>query len=126
MKLRAWFRMLAQACAEYAGSPYAFLAALAVIVVWAITGPFLGFSDTWQLIINTFTTLVTFLMTFVIQHTQNRDTKALHLKLDELVRAQANARNNFIDIEHLDDEQLAHLKAYFDSQVRTEGDADYA
>jgi low affinity Fe/Cu permease len=95
------------------GSPHAFVGALAVVLVWAITGPLFGFSDTWQLVINTGTTVVTFLMVFLIQATQNRETRALHLKLDELIRVQKKARNLFADLEHATDEELDQLEAEF-------------
>src|SRR5438105_7021899 len=101
------FRRFAQTSAQLVGSAWAFIVAVLVILVWAITGPLFGFSDTWQLVINTGTTIVTFLMVFLIQNTQNRDTKALHLKLDELLRAQIGAREReFMDLEDLDEEQL--------------------
>jgi low affinity Fe/Cu permease len=96
------------------GSPGAFLLALAVIAVWGITGPIFHFSDTWQLIINTGTTIVTFLMVFLIQNTQNRDAKAFHLKLDELIRAQEGARNQLVDLEDCSDEELARLQKAFE------------
>jgi len=88
---------------------------MALIVVWALTGPLFHFSDTWQLVINTSTTIITFLMVFVIQHTQNRDTEALRLKLDELIRAMSSARNDFINLEDLDDQQLQALHDEFQS-----------
>ena len=88
--------------------------ALAIIVVWAITGPTFGFSDTWQLIINTGTTIVTFLMVFLIQNTQNRDAKAVHLKLDELIRALGPARNKLVDLEKLSDDDLKKLEKEFE------------
>ena len=90
-----------------------FLAALAVVIVWAFTGPLYGFSDTWQLVINTGTTIITFLMVFLIQNTQNRDAKAIHLKLDELIRALKGARNNLVDLEELSDEELRKLHLEF-------------
>jgi low affinity Fe/Cu permease len=97
------------------GSPWAFLVAAAIIGVWAITGPLFGFSDTWQLVINTGTTIVTFLMVFLIQNTQNRDAKAIHIKLDELIRAVRAARNEVIDIEDETDEELALLQQRYRS-----------
>ena len=87
--------------------------ALLVVVVWAATGPIFGFSDTWQLIINTGTTIVTFLMVFLIQNAQNRDNKALHLKLDELIRAKKEARNEIMDVEDMSDAELARLQKEF-------------
>jgi low affinity Fe/Cu permease len=95
------------------GTPWAFLVAFAVIVVWGVTGPLFGFSDTWQLVINTGTTIVTFLMVFLIQNTQNRDAKALHIKLDELIRAVEAAHNDIIDVEDADDEELNALQERF-------------
>jgi low affinity Fe/Cu permease len=95
------------------GSAWAFCAAALVIVVWLITGPAFHFSDTWQLIINTATTVVTFLMVFLIQNTQNRDAKAMHLKLDELIRAIKGARNQLVDLEELSDDELKKLEEQF-------------
>ena len=86
---------------------------MVIILIWAVTGPVFGFSDTWQLIINTGTTIVTFLMVFLIQNTQNRDAKAIHLKLDELIRAMEHARNNLVDLEDLSDDELAKLQDQF-------------
>jgi len=93
------FARLASSVAQAAGSPYAFLAAVLVVILWAISGPFLGYSDYWQLTINTGTTIVTFLMVFLIQSSQNHDTNAIQLKLDELIRANENARDFFRGIE---------------------------
>ena len=95
------------------GRPKSFVLAVAVIVVWAISGPLFHFSDTWQLIINTGTTIVTFLMVFIIQNTQNRDAKAVHLKLDEIIRAIKGARNELVDLEELSDEELKKLEEQF-------------
>ncbi len=95
------------------GSPWACLTAVLVIVVWGVTGPLFGYSDTWQLVINTGTTIVTFIMVFIIQNTQNRDSKALHLKLDEVIRAVRGARNDFVDLEDMDDEELEAMAAEF-------------
>jgi low affinity Fe/Cu permease len=104
------FARAATRVSEALGSALAFLAALLVIVVWAISGPIFGFSDTWQLVINTGTTIVTFLMVFVIQNTQNRDAKATQVKLDELIRAVSNARNEFIGLEDRNEEELEREK----------------
>ena len=95
------------------GSPWAFVLAMGVIMTWALTGPMFGFSDTWQLVINTSTTIVTFLMVFLIQNTQNRDAKALHLKLDELLRAELGARTSLVDLEDCTDEELEELQREF-------------
>lgn len=95
------------------GSPVAFISAFLIILAWAITGPLFGFSDTWQLVINTGTTIITFLMVFVIQQTQNKDTKAMHLKLNELIACNKNASNRLIDIEDLSSEEIDVLKRYY-------------
>jgi low affinity Fe/Cu permease len=108
------FRKFAQRTSEITGSPWTFLAAVALIIVWILTGPAAHYSDTWQLIINTGTTIVTFLMVFLIQNTQNRDARALQLKLDELIRAQTGARNGLVDLEALSDEDLDRLQAEFE------------
>ena len=107
------FRRLACTSAEALGSSWAFVAAVLVVVVWAASGPFFAFSDTWQLVINTGTTVVTFLMVFLIQNAQNRDAKALHLKLDELIHAIKEARNELIDVEDMTDEELTRLQEEF-------------
>jgi len=104
------FRRFARATSAAVGRPWAFCTAVLVVVVWAALGPVFAFSDTWQLVINTGTTIVTFLMVFLIQNTQNRDTEALRLKLDELILATRGARNEFVDIDDLDDEQLQELE----------------
>jgi low affinity Fe/Cu permease len=103
---RAWFGRVATRVSEAAGSAWIFVVALALILFWAISGPLFGFSDTWQLVANTFTTLVTFLMVFLIQNTQNRDAKATQLKLDELIRAISKARNRYIGAESDPEERL--------------------
>jgi low affinity Fe/Cu permease len=105
-----WFSRFATRTAQLVGHPYMFLGAVMVLAVWAASGPVFHFSDTWQLIINTGTTIVTFLVVFLIQNTQNRDAKALHLKLDELIRSHQPARNDMIDIEKLSDEELDELE----------------
>jgi low affinity Fe/Cu permease len=104
-----WFRRFSQSVARWAGSAYAFLVALLVIIVWSVTGPLFGFSDTWQLVINTGTTIVTFLMVFIIQNTQNRDSQALHMKLDDLI-IHSRSDNHFVEAEELSDEELHELK----------------
>ena len=108
--MRAQFARLASWASHVAGTFWAFTFALAIVVVWAITGPFFHFSDTWQLVINTGTTIVTFLMVFLIQHAQNRDTRALHLKLNELVSAVARASNQVIDAEDLSEDEIDVLE----------------
>lgn len=107
------FRVFAQRSSAMLGSAWAFTGAVLVIVVWLVTGPTFHFSDTWQLIINTATTVVTFLMVFMIQNTQNRDAKAMHLKLDELIRAVKGARNQLVDLENLSDDELKNLEKQF-------------
>ncbi len=107
------FRKFAYKTSEAVGSAGAFLIALTVVVVWAITGPLFGYSDTWQLVINTGTTIVTFLMVFLIQHTQNRDAKILQLKIDELIRAVSAARNKLVGLEDLPDEEIDRLHKEF-------------
>jgi low affinity Fe/Cu permease len=107
------FRSFAHRSSTLLGSAWAFCGAVLVIVVWLVTGPAFHFSDTWQLIINTATTVITFLMVFLIQNTQNRDAKAVHLKLDELIRAVKGARNQLVDLENLSDEDLKKLESQF-------------
>jgi low affinity Fe/Cu permease len=111
--VRDAFRCFAQRASVLLGSAWAFCGAVLVIVVWLVTGPTFHFSDTWQLIINTATTVVTFLMVFLIQNTQNRDAKAMHLKLDELIRAVKGARNQLVDLEELSDNDLKKLEEQF-------------
>jgi low affinity Fe/Cu permease len=103
------------------GSPVAFLLAILLVIVWAALGPLYNYSDTWQLVINTGTTIVTFLMVFLIQNTQNRDAKAIHLKLNELIHAGKKAHDELIDIEKLSDEELKQLDAYYE-RIREEGE----
>jgi low affinity Fe/Cu permease len=103
------FSRFASAASHWAGSPVAFAAAAAVVILWAIAGPFFGFSDVWQLTINTGTTIVTFLMVFLIQNSQNRDTKALQIKMDELIRATKGASNTLIDLENMTEAEIDHL-----------------
>ena len=108
------FTKIANHVAYATGTPVAFVLCCTIVVVWAVTGPLFGFSDTWQLIINTGTTIVTFLMVFLMQNTQNRDTISIQLKLDELIRANENARNAMLSLEDLTEDQLARIKATFD------------
>jgi len=112
-RIRDSFRHFARKASAVLGSAWAFIGALVIIGVWGLTGPMFHFSDTWQLIINTGTTIVTFLMVFLIQNTQNRDAKAMHLKLDELIRAVQGARNRLVDLEALSDEELKKLEDQF-------------
>jgi low affinity Fe/Cu permease len=108
------FHKFAHKTAEAVGESYTFLIACTVIVLWAASGPIFGFSDTWQLVINTGTTIVTFLMVFLIQNTQNRDAAAIHLKLDELIRAHAHARNGLLALEGMSDEEMKKLQEEFE------------
>jgi low affinity Fe/Cu permease len=113
-----WFRALAVKTSQFAGRPAAFICSVGLIVVWGVTGPIFHYSDTWQLVVNTGTTIVTFLMVFLIQATQNRDAAAIQLKLDELLRAVENARNELMDIEDRPDEVIERLKSELNEQSR--------
>lgn len=115
------FETIASKVAGWAGRPPAFILAFTVIAVWGVTGPVFGYSDTWQLIINTGTTIVTFLMVFLIQNAQNRDASAIQAKLDEIIRATSDARNGFIGIENLMQDELEQLKV----ALKEEGGASY-
>ncbi|MEK7110786.1 MAG: low affinity iron permease family protein [Patescibacteria group bacterium] len=107
------FRHLSHKVSEIVGSPAAFLVAVILIATWGATGVLFDFSNTWQLVINTGTTILTFLIVFLIQNTQNRDAKAIHIKLDELLRAMGSARNSFVDVEELSDGELERIEAEF-------------
>ena len=117
------FRVFARNSSIILGSAWAFTMAVLVIIIWGATGPTFHFSDTWQLIINTGTTIVTFLMVFLIQNTQNRDAKAVHLKLDEIIRAIKGARNELVDLEELSDEELKRLEKQF-QRIRRKAEHD--
>ena len=119
--MRDTFHRFAHRISDIVGSPAAFVAGLLVIVLWALTGPVFRYSDTWQLVINTGTTIITFLMVFLIQNTQNRDSRAVHLKLDELIRSVRAARNEMVGLENLSDEELDVLQKEF-AQIREHAD----
>src|SRR4249920_1446257 len=108
-----WFTRFSKSTSRLAGKPITFIAAVGVIVVWAVSGPMFGFSDTWQLVINTGTTIITFLMVFLIQNTQNRDAEAIHIKLDELIRTIEGAHNVLLDLEELDEAELLKIRANY-------------
>ena len=112
--MRELFRRFAGRTAESVGSPAAFVIGLTLIVLWALTGPLFGYSDSWQLVVNTATTIITFLMVFLIQATQNRDARAIHLKLDELIRGVKGARTAMVALENSTDEELAQFQEEFD------------
>ena len=111
--MKEHFRMFAESMARAVGSHWAFALAFLVIAFWAITGPFFSFSDTWQLLINTGTTIITFLMVFLIQNTQNRESRVVALKLDELLRAMHGARTGLVQLDHMTDEELEEVQAEF-------------
>ena len=112
---KLWFVRFAQWVSHATGRPLAFFLALATILIWGLLGPLFGYSDTWQLVINTGTTIITFLMVFVIQNTQNRDTIAMQIKLDELIRVTGKARNILLDLEELDDQTLEALRLDYEA-----------
>ena len=114
IKTTSRFTHFAKWTARITGRPFTFVVAFLIIVIWASTGPIFHFSDTWQLVINTSTTIVTFLMVFLIQNTQNRDTEAMQIKLDELIRAVESAQNTMLDLEELDDEELDSIRAEYE------------
>ena len=118
MRDRAWYRNLSRWAARRAGKSATFALACSVVLLWLITGPLFGFSDTWQLSINTATTIVTFLMVFLIQNTQNRDAEAVQIKLDELIRATRGAHNALLDLEEQTDRQLDRLRQRYESLAR--------
>ena len=118
------FRKFSHRTSEAVGSSWAFMIAVAIIGVWAMTGPMFHYSDTWQLVINTGTTIITFLMVFLIQNTQNRDAKAIHLKLDELIKATKGAHNSMIDLDKLSDAQLKELEEEYKRICETEEETE--
>ncbi len=118
MNKNSWFNTFAKASARFTGQPVTFTLALAIIVAWAVSGPLFAFSDTWQLVINTSTTIVTFLMVFLIQNTQNRDSEAVQIKLDELIRATEGAHTALLDLEELDDKHLMTIKRCYQEIAR--------
>lgn len=107
------FARFSRRCAEALGSPLVFVVNCLLILLWLVSGPFFGYSDTWQLVVNTVTTVFTYLAVFIIQNTQNRDARAMHLKLDELISSMEGARNRFVDLEDLSDDELRELQAQF-------------
>lgn len=111
--MNEFFRKFAHQTSNVMGLPWTFITAVGIIIVWAVSGPLFHFSDTWQLVINTSTTIITFLMVFLIQNTQNRDAQAIHLKLDELLRAMKGARTGLVDLENMSDEDLQKIQAEF-------------
>jgi low affinity Fe/Cu permease len=116
-----FFTRVATSVSAVAGQPLAFILALSVIIVWGITGPIFGFSDTWQLVVNTGTTIVTFLMVFLIQNAQNRDAAAMQAKLDELLRAVTKARDQFIGVEHLTEREIEMIRRALEREVKDPG-----
>ncbi|WP_369348281.1 low affinity iron permease family protein [Stenotrophomonas sp. JAG2] len=116
---KPFFCKIACSASRASGSLGAFVAALGVVIVWASSGPFFRFNDTWQLVINTGTTIVTFLMVFLIQHTQNADTAAIHIKLDELIRVTSNANNELLNLEEMDQERLEEIRLRYEQLAKT-------
>ena len=117
-KKSSLFTRLAKATSHYAGTSAVFGAAMAIVVIWALTGPLFHYSDTWQLVINTGTTIITFLMVFLIQNTQNRDSKAVQVKLDELIRSHSRADNSLLDLEELEEEDMEKLRVEYERLAR--------
>jgi low affinity Fe/Cu permease len=118
MKLRSVFNLVAKKAAYAAGTPWTFLGAVSIVLIWALSGPVFKFNDTWQLVINTGTTIITFLMVFLIQHSQNADTAAIQIKLDELIRVTAEANNELLDLEELDEERLEEIRRTYEQMAR--------
>ena len=123
MKRSVMYTRLANGAARFSGRPGVFIVALGVVVAWIVSGPIFGFSDTWQLVINTGTTIVTFLMVFLIQNSQNRDTAAIQIKLDELIRATHGAHNALLDLEELEDTELQVFRERYEGLARAARDA---
>ena len=119
MRTGTWYSRFAKSAAHFCGRPGTFALGVAVIAAWVITGPIFAFSDTWQLVINTGTTIVTFLMVFLIQNTQNRDTEAMQIKLDELIRATKGAHNALLDLEELDEDELDAFRRRYEELAET-------
>jgi low affinity Fe/Cu permease len=117
-KSKSWFIRLTKWTAHVTGRPFTFLLAALTIVLWALTGPLFGFSDTWQLIINTSTTIITFLMVFLIQSTQNRDAEAMQVKLDEIIRSIQGAKNELLDLEELEEGELDRIRESYEQLAR--------
>ena len=118
MKQGSWYTRFAKTAARWSGRPTTFFFSVLLIAAWLVTGPLFDYSDTWQLVINTATTIITFLMVFVIQNTQNRDTAAIQIKLDELIRVTQKARNVLLDLEELDDQTLEELRTDYERLAR--------
>lgn len=112
-KLKAWFERISNKVTKATGTPMAFITAFLIVLIWAVTGPIFDFSDTWQLVINTGTTIITFLMVFIIQQSQNKDTVAIQIKLNELIACHEKASNRLIDVEYLTDDELQVIKKFY-------------
>jgi low affinity Fe/Cu permease len=117
-KPKSWFTRFAKTTAKKAGQPISFIIAVSIIMLWGISGPIFGFSDTWQLVINTGTTIITFLMVFLIQNTQNRDSEAIQVKLDELIRVMSGAHNALLDLEELEEKELDKIRADYENLAK--------
>lgn len=118
MSSRSWYARITKSTARFSGKPIVFIMAASVIVLWLVTGPLFGFSDTWQLVINTATTIITFLMVFLIQSSQNRDTEAIQIKLDEIIRATQGAHNALLDLEELEETELDRFRDRYEALAK--------